>query len=67
MATASAEFFPLRRVVDEFVADWLARHPGRPCHLIAVSLACRLSKRFDTCGGEAGRSTTGIKSSRRSY
>ncbi|MEU6370095.1 MBL fold metallo-hydrolase [Streptomyces sp. NPDC046931] len=26
-ATASAEFFPLRRTVDELVAQWLARHP----------------------------------------
>ncbi|GAA3028128.1 MBL fold metallo-hydrolase [Streptomyces glomeratus] len=26
-ATASAEFFPLRRTVDELVAGWLARHP----------------------------------------
>lgn len=26
-ATASAEFFPLRRTVDELVSEWLARHP----------------------------------------
>lgn len=26
-ATASAEFFPLRRVVDNLVEQWLARHP----------------------------------------
>jgi len=26
-ATAAAEFFPLRRVVDELVAAWLASHP----------------------------------------
>ncbi|UYM07416.1 MBL fold metallo-hydrolase [Solicola gregarius] len=32
-ATASAEYFPLRRVVDELVERWLARHPRASYHL----------------------------------
>ncbi|WP_449061448.1 MBL fold metallo-hydrolase [Planomonospora algeriensis] len=35
-ATASAEFFPLRRVVDELVAGWLARHPREEYHLLVL-------------------------------
>ncbi|WP_188195630.1 MBL fold metallo-hydrolase [Nonomuraea sp. SYSU D8015] len=35
-ATASAEFFPLRRVVDELVAGWLARHPRDDYHLLVL-------------------------------
>ncbi|OIJ69775.1 MBL fold metallo-hydrolase [Streptomyces mangrovisoli] len=35
-ATASAEFFPLRRVVDELVATWLARHPRDGYHLLVL-------------------------------
>ncbi|MFF7240908.1 MBL fold metallo-hydrolase [Streptomyces collinus] len=35
-ATASAEFFPLRRVVDELVDGWLARHPRRDYHLLVL-------------------------------
>ncbi|WP_157254588.1 MBL fold metallo-hydrolase [Nonomuraea typhae] len=35
-ATASAEFFPLRRVVDELVAGWLARHPREDYHLLVL-------------------------------
>ncbi|MCG6494055.1 MBL fold metallo-hydrolase [Kitasatospora sp. A2-31] len=34
-ATASPELFPLRRVVDELVADWLDRHP-RPGYQLVV-------------------------------
>lgn len=34
-ATASAEFFPLRQVVDELVDGWLARHP-RPDYRLLV-------------------------------
>ncbi|MET8446811.1 MBL fold metallo-hydrolase [Streptomyces sp. NPDC005209] len=35
-ATASAEFFPLRRVVDELVDGWLARHPREEYHLLVL-------------------------------
>ncbi|POX42802.1 MBL fold metallo-hydrolase [Streptomyces sp. Ru72] len=35
-ATASAEFFPLRRTVDELVADWLARHPRDGYRLLVL-------------------------------
>ncbi|GAA2396026.1 MBL fold metallo-hydrolase [Nonomuraea africana] len=35
-ATASAEFFPLRRVVDGLVAGWLARHPREEYHLLVL-------------------------------
>nr|WP_145491959.1 MULTISPECIES: MBL fold metallo-hydrolase [Streptomyces] len=35
-ATASAEFFPLRRVVDELVEDRLARHPRPGYHLLVL-------------------------------
>ncbi|UXY23945.1 MBL fold metallo-hydrolase [Streptomyces cynarae] len=35
-ATASAEFFPLRRTVDELVAHWLARHPRDGYHLLVL-------------------------------
>ncbi|SEG16829.1 Glyoxylase, beta-lactamase superfamily II [Nonomuraea solani] len=35
-ATASAEFFPLRRVVDELVEGWLARHPREAYHLLVL-------------------------------
>ncbi|MEV6740343.1 MBL fold metallo-hydrolase [Streptomyces sp. NPDC051104] len=35
-ATASAEFFPLRRTVDELVADWLVRHPRDGYHLLVL-------------------------------
>ncbi|GAA3262682.1 MBL fold metallo-hydrolase [Nonomuraea helvata] len=35
-ATASAEFFPLRRVVDELVAGWLTRHPREEYHLLVL-------------------------------
>ncbi|MBG0824963.1 MBL fold metallo-hydrolase [Planomonospora sp. ID91781] len=35
-ATASAEFFPLRRVVDELVTGWLARHPREGYHLLVL-------------------------------
>ncbi|WP_436758099.1 MBL fold metallo-hydrolase [Streptosporangium sp. V21-05] len=35
-ATASAEFFPLRRVVDELVAGWLARHPREAYQLLVL-------------------------------
>ncbi|MGW2938262.1 MBL fold metallo-hydrolase [Streptomyces sp. NPDC001156] len=35
-ATASAEFFPLRQVVDELVDGWLARHPRRGYHLLVL-------------------------------
>ncbi|WP_067540260.1 MBL fold metallo-hydrolase [Nocardia crassostreae] len=35
-ATAYAEFFPLRRVVDDLVEDWLARHPRPDYELLVV-------------------------------
>ncbi|QKW25934.1 MBL fold metallo-hydrolase [Streptomyces seoulensis] len=35
-ATASAQFFPLRRLVDELVEDWLARHPRHRYHLLVL-------------------------------
>ncbi|WP_214317755.1 MBL fold metallo-hydrolase [Nonomuraea sediminis] len=35
-ATASAEFFPLRRVVDELVGGWLARNPRGTYHLLVL-------------------------------
>ncbi|MEU9480927.1 MBL fold metallo-hydrolase [Streptomyces sp. NPDC048191] len=35
-ATASAEFFPLRRVVDELLGGWLARHPRERYHLLVL-------------------------------
>ncbi|MFI9825813.1 MBL fold metallo-hydrolase [Streptomyces sp. NPDC052013] len=35
-ATASAEFFPLRRVVDELIAGWLARYPRVDYHLLVL-------------------------------
>ncbi|SEL13639.1 MBL fold metallo-hydrolase [Streptacidiphilus jiangxiensis] len=35
-ATASAEFFPLRRVVDELVDGWLARHPRVDYQLLVL-------------------------------
>ncbi|GAB0108051.1 hypothetical protein JMUB6875_70540 [Nocardia sp. JMUB6875] len=35
-ATTSAEFFPLRRVVDELVEAWLARHPRQGYHLLVL-------------------------------
>ncbi|WP_432118771.1 MBL fold metallo-hydrolase [Streptomyces sp. bgisy032] len=35
-ATASAEFFPLRRVVDELVDGWLARHPRQGYRLLVL-------------------------------
>lgn len=35
-ATASAVFFPLRRVVDELVAGWLARHPRDGYRLVVL-------------------------------
>ncbi|MEU6773674.1 MBL fold metallo-hydrolase [Streptomyces sp. NPDC046759] len=35
-ATASAEFFPLRRVVDELVDGWLARHPRKGYRLLVL-------------------------------
>ncbi|WP_194820038.1 MBL fold metallo-hydrolase [Nocardia sp. XZ_19_385] len=35
-ATASAEFFPLRRVVDELIADWLERHPRTGYRLLVL-------------------------------
>ncbi|MBL1082415.1 MBL fold metallo-hydrolase [Streptomyces actinomycinicus] len=35
-ATASAEFFPLRRVVDELVTGWLARHPRDAYRLLVL-------------------------------
>ncbi|MEW2133179.1 MBL fold metallo-hydrolase [Streptomyces sp. NPDC005435] len=35
-ATASAEFFPLRRVVDGLVDDWLARHPREDYQLLVL-------------------------------
>lgn len=35
-ATESAEFFPLRRVVDEIMDAWLARHPRRGYELLVL-------------------------------
>ncbi|MGW3204090.1 MBL fold metallo-hydrolase [Streptomyces sp. NPDC001135] len=35
-ATASAEFFPLRRVVDELIDDWLTRNPRQGYHLLVL-------------------------------
>ncbi|MFD6162304.1 MBL fold metallo-hydrolase [Nocardia sp. NPDC060256] len=35
-ATASAEFFPLRRVVDELIEGWLARHPRAGYQLLVL-------------------------------
>ncbi|MGI5171374.1 MBL fold metallo-hydrolase [Spirillospora sp. CA-253888] len=35
-ATASAEFLPLRRTVDELVAGWLARRPRDGYHLLVL-------------------------------
>lgn len=35
-ATASEEFFPLRRMVDELVAGWLARHPRDRYRLLVL-------------------------------
>jgi glyoxylase-like metal-dependent hydrolase (beta-lactamase superfamily II) len=35
-ATASEDFFPLRRVVDELVEGWLARHPRDRYHLLVL-------------------------------
>jgi hydroxyacylglutathione hydrolase len=35
-ATASAAFFPLRRVVDELVEGWLTRHPRAGYHLLVL-------------------------------
>lgn len=35
-ATESAEFFPLRRVVDGLLADWLARHPRDGYQLLVL-------------------------------
>ncbi|MFI6849314.1 MBL fold metallo-hydrolase [Kitasatospora sp. NBC_00085] len=35
-ATASPAYFPLRRVVDELVADWLARHPRTGYRLLVL-------------------------------
>ncbi|RSS79290.1 MBL fold metallo-hydrolase [Streptomyces sp. WAC06614] len=35
-ATASAEFFPLRQVVDGLVDDWLARNPRPAYHLLVL-------------------------------
>jgi hydroxyacylglutathione hydrolase len=35
-ATASAEFFPLRRVVDELVGDWLRSHPRNAYRLLVL-------------------------------
>jgi glyoxylase-like metal-dependent hydrolase (beta-lactamase superfamily II) len=35
-ATASAEFFPLRKVADELVESWLARHPRDTYHLLVL-------------------------------
>ncbi|GAA1804590.1 hypothetical protein GCM10009682_27800 [Luedemannella flava] len=35
-ATAEPEFLPLRRTVDELIADWLARHP-RPAYGLVVA------------------------------
>ncbi|WP_067478765.1 MBL fold metallo-hydrolase [Actinomadura hibisca] len=35
-ATASAEYFPLRRVVDEIVDGWLDQHPRERYHLLVL-------------------------------
>ncbi|MBP2049679.1 glyoxylase-like metal-dependent hydrolase (beta-lactamase superfamily II) [Streptomyces griseochromogenes] len=35
-ATESAEFFPLRHVVDGLLADWLARHPREDYQLLVL-------------------------------
>ncbi|MGW1001915.1 MBL fold metallo-hydrolase [Streptomyces sp. NPDC002520] len=35
-ATESPEYFPLRRVVDQLVTDWLARHPRDGYHLLVL-------------------------------
>ncbi|MGP3974355.1 MBL fold metallo-hydrolase [Streptomyces sp. 8N114] len=35
-ATASAEFFPLRQVVDELIKSWLARHPRHGYQLLVL-------------------------------
>ncbi|MFH0521396.1 MBL fold metallo-hydrolase [Streptomyces sp. M41] len=35
-ATASAEYFPLRRVVDELMTGWLAHHPREGYHLLVL-------------------------------
>ncbi|MBT2228382.1 MBL fold metallo-hydrolase [Nonomuraea sp. NEAU-A123] len=35
-ATASAEFLPLRQVVDELIASWLAHHPREGYHLLVL-------------------------------
>ncbi|WP_406282540.1 MBL fold metallo-hydrolase [Embleya sp. NBC_00896] len=35
-ATASADFFPLRRVVDGLVADWLRAHPREDYRLLVL-------------------------------
>ncbi|TDT97639.1 glyoxylase-like metal-dependent hydrolase (beta-lactamase superfamily II) [Streptomyces sp. 846.5] len=35
-ATASAEYFPPRKVVDELVDGWLARHPRQDYHLLVL-------------------------------
>ncbi|MEU7141485.1 MBL fold metallo-hydrolase [Nocardia sp. NPDC046473] len=35
-ATASAEFFPLRRVVDELIEGWLARNPRQGYQLLVL-------------------------------
>ncbi|WP_424643047.1 MBL fold metallo-hydrolase [Embleya sp. AB8] len=35
-ATESAEFFPLRRVVDELIADWLREHPRDDYRLLVL-------------------------------
>ncbi|MEE1664407.1 MBL fold metallo-hydrolase [Streptomyces sp. WAC07094] len=35
-ATASEEFFPLRRTVDELMADWLERHPRDRYRLLVL-------------------------------
>ncbi|GAA4984580.1 MBL fold metallo-hydrolase [Kitasatospora paranensis] len=35
-ATASSEFFPLRRAVDELIDSWLARHPRHGYQLLVL-------------------------------
>ncbi|MFE6760145.1 MBL fold metallo-hydrolase [Streptomyces sp. NPDC057684] len=35
-ATASAEYFPLRRVVDGLIGDWLAEHPREAYELLVL-------------------------------
>ncbi|MGW6360881.1 MBL fold metallo-hydrolase [Streptomyces sp. NPDC055092] len=35
-ATASAQYFPLRRVVDELIEDWLAEHPRDTYELLVL-------------------------------